>query len=112
MTKNENINLILIHLFRPLSLGTLYVPYAIKSAKLNVDYQDIQTLNIITKINQMKFMKHPSKEMLQTSMPKLISEVAEALSMNKCYKTFAKFFIITRMLPMFQKIYTLKLRKC
>ena len=31
-------------------------------------------------------MKHPSKEMLQTSMPKLISEVAEALSMNKCYR--------------------------
>ena len=54
MTKNENINLILIHLFRPLSLGTLNVPYAIKSAKLNVDYQDIQTLNIITKTNQMK----------------------------------------------------------
>ena len=55
MTKNENINLILIHLFRPLSLGTLNVPYAIKSAKLNVDYhQDIQTLNIITRTNQMK----------------------------------------------------------
>ena len=30
-------------------------------------------------------MKHPSKEMLQTSLPKLISEVAEALSINKCY---------------------------
>ena len=54
MTKKENINLILIHLFRPLSLETLNVPYAIKSAKLNVDYQDIQTLNIITKTNQMK----------------------------------------------------------
>ena len=60
MTKNENINLILIHLFRPLSLGTLNAPYAIKSAKLNVDYQDTQTLNIITKTNQI--MKHPSKE--------------------------------------------------
>ena len=47
-------NLILIHLFRPLSLGTLNVTYAIKSAKLNVDYQDKQTLNIITKTNQMK----------------------------------------------------------
>ena len=33
-----------------------------------------------------EIMKHPSKEMLQTSMPKLISEVAEALSMNKCYR--------------------------
>ena len=54
MTKNENINLILIHLFRPLLLGTLNVPYAIKSAKLNVNYQNIQTLNIITKTNQMK----------------------------------------------------------
>ena len=54
MTKNENINLILIHLFRPLSLGTLNVPYAIKSANLTVNYQDIQTLNIITKTNQMK----------------------------------------------------------
>ena len=54
MIKNGNINLILIHSFRPLSLGTLNVPYAIKSAKLNVDYQDIQTLNIITKTNQMK----------------------------------------------------------
>ena len=31
-------------------------------------------------------MKHPSKEMLQTSMPKLIPEVAEALPMNKCYR--------------------------
>ena len=31
-------------------------------------------------------MKHPSKEMLQRSMPKLISEVAEALSMNKWYR--------------------------
>ena len=46
MINNENINLILIHLFRP--LGTLNVSYAIKSAKLNVDYQDTQTLNIIT----------------------------------------------------------------
>ena len=54
MAKNENINLILIRLFRPLSLGTLNVPYAIKSAKLNVDYQDIQTLDIITKTNQMQ----------------------------------------------------------
>ena len=54
MTKNENINLILIQLFSPLSLGTLNVPYAIKSAKLSVDYQDIQTLNIIIKTNQMK----------------------------------------------------------
>ena len=53
MTKNENINIILIHLFRPQSLGTLNVPYAIKSAKLNMDYQDIQPLNI-TKTNQMK----------------------------------------------------------
>ena len=31
-------------------------------------------------------MEHPSKEMLQTSMPKLISEVVEALSVNKCYR--------------------------
>ena len=31
-------------------------------------------------------MKHPSKEMLQMSMPKLISEVVEALPMNKCYR--------------------------
>ena len=31
-------------------------------------------------------MKHPSKEMLQTSMSKLIYGVAEALSMNKCYR--------------------------
>ena len=54
MPKNENINLILIQLFRPLSLGTLNVSYAIKSAKLNVDYQDTQTLNIITRTNQMK----------------------------------------------------------
>ena len=54
MTKNKNINLILINLFRPLSLGTLNVPYATKTAKLKVDYQDIQTLNIITKTNQMK----------------------------------------------------------
>ena len=54
MIKNENINLIFIRLFRPLSLGTLNVPYAIKSAKLNVNYQDIQTLNIITRTNQMK----------------------------------------------------------
>ena len=53
MTKNENINLILIHLFRPLSLGTLNVPYAIKSAKLSVDYEDIQTVDI-TRTNQMK----------------------------------------------------------
>ena len=29
-------------------------------------------------------MKYPSKKMLQTSMPKLISEVVEALSVNKC----------------------------
>ena len=54
MIKNENINLLLIHLFRPLSLGTLNVPYATKSAKLSVDYQDTQTLNI-TRTNQMKF---------------------------------------------------------
>ena len=31
-------------------------------------------------------MEHPSKEMLQTSMPKLISEAVEALSVNKCYR--------------------------
>ena len=31
-------------------------------------------------------MKHPSREMLQTTMPKLISEVAEALTVNKCYR--------------------------
>ena len=30
-----------------------------------------------------EIMKHPSKEMLQTSMPKLISEVAEPLSVKK-----------------------------
>ena len=54
MVKNENINIILIHLFRPLSLGNLNVPYAIESAKLNVDYQDTQTLKIITRTNQMK----------------------------------------------------------
>ena len=54
MIKNENINLMLIHLFRPLSLGTLNVPYAIKSAKPSVNYQDIQTLGIITRTNQMK----------------------------------------------------------
>ena len=54
MIKNKNINLWLIHLFRPLSLGTLNAPYAMKSAKLSVDYQDIQTVNI-TRINQMKF---------------------------------------------------------
>ena len=54
MIKTENINLILIHLFRPPSLGTLNVPYAIKSTKLSVDYQGIQTLNIITRTNQIK----------------------------------------------------------
>ena len=53
MIKNEEINLSL-HLFRPLSLGTLTVPYAIKSAKLSLDYQDIQTFTII-RTNQMKF---------------------------------------------------------
>ena len=53
MIKNENINVI-TYLFMPLSLGTLNVSYAIKSAKLDVDYEDIQTLNIITNTNQMK----------------------------------------------------------
>ena len=76
MIKKENINLIFIRLFRPLSLGTLNVPYAIKSAKLNVDYYNNQN-----KSNEI--MKHPSKEMLQTSMPKLISEVVEPLSVKK-----------------------------
>ena len=54
MIKNENINLMLIHLLRPLSLGTLNVPYGIKSAKPSVNYQDIHTLSIITRTNQMK----------------------------------------------------------
>ena len=36
-------NLILTHLFRRLSLGTLNVSYAIKSRKLGVDYQGILT---------------------------------------------------------------------
>ena len=31
-------------------------------------------------------MKHLSKEVLQTNMPKLISEVVEALLVNKCYR--------------------------
>ena len=53
MIKNENINVI-TYLFMPLSLGTLNVSYAIKSAKLDVDYEDIQTLNIITNTNQLK----------------------------------------------------------
>ena len=55
MVKNENINLMLIHFFRPLSLGTLNVLYAIKPAKLSVDYQDIQTLSILTRTCQMKW---------------------------------------------------------
>ena len=54
MIENENMNLSLIHLFRPLSLGTLNVPYGLKFAKLSVDYQDIKTMNI-TRTNQMKF---------------------------------------------------------
>ena len=53
MIKNENINVI-TYLFMPLSLGTLNVSYAIKSAELDVDYEDIQTLNIITNTNQLK----------------------------------------------------------
>ena len=60
------------------------MPCAIKPAKLNVDYQDIHSQHNQNKSNEI--MIHPSKEMLQTSMPKLISEVAEALSMNKCYR--------------------------
>ena len=31
-------------------------------------------------------MKYLSKEMLQSTMPKLISEVVEALLLNKCYR--------------------------
>ena len=86
------------------------MPCAIKPAKLNVDYQDIHSQHNQNKPNEI--MIHPSKEMLQTSMPKLISEVAEALSINATDKTFVRFVIITRILSMFQKIYTLKLRKC
>ena len=46
------------------------------------------------------------------SMSKLISEVIEVLSVNRCYRqNILQNFVISRMLSVFQKIYTLKLRK-
>ena len=58
-----------------------------------------------------EILKHLSKEMLQMSLPKLISEVIEALSVNKWYKQNIR-EIFCNFLSMFQKTYTLKLKKC